>query len=223
MNLLDTLDIYALIHDSDDMFLLLNDYTLDNRINRENLNRVILKELGAMRPITTDSELFKRLLEIFFDKYNYNITRLLDTMYLQYDPLNNKDIVHHVHETENRHSVGDIDNTDEYTTNTDNTETGTSTTESSVSAYDSSGYQPKDKSVTTPNTRVDNDVEHVGTTTSDIVSTVDTDKDMFDTTTGKDGEASYQDLIEQERKSSEFNIFNWIIQQMRKELFLLVY
>ena len=223
MNLLDILDIYAMENDSDDVFLLLQDYTLDSRINRDNMNKIILKDLGACRPITTDCDLFKILLESFFNKYNYNIGKLLDTMYYKYNPLHNKDLLRTQNEDEHRHSVGDIDNTDTYDTNTDQTNTGTDTNEKTVSAYDSPNYQPKERDIETQNLRTDNDVHHEGETTSDIESTVDTDKHIGEKLEGKDGETSYQTLIEQERKLAQFNIFNWIINQMRKELFLLVY
>lgn len=199
MNLIDILDVYALENDSEDMQLLFNDYTLDERIDRDVMNTTILSELGASRPITTDPDLFKMLFDNFFKKYSSNITKLVDTMYYEYNPLHNKDIS----EEEHRQSEGDIDNTDEY--HTDNT------TEGKVSAYDSSTYQPKEQAI--------GDVDHTGETHSDIKSEVDTTR----TITGKDGQDSYQSLIEQERKLAEFNIFNWIIKQMRKELFLLIY
>ena len=199
MNLIDILDVYALENDSEDMQLLFNDYTLDERIDRNVMNTTILSELGASRPITTDPDLFKMLFDNFFKKYSSNITKLVDTMYYEYNPLHNKDIS----EEEHRQSEGDIDNTDEY--HTDNT------TEGKVSAYDSSTYQPKEQAI--------GDVDHTGETHSDIKSEVDTTRSI----TGKDGQDSYQSLIEQERKLAEFNIFNWIIKQMRKELFLLIY
>ena len=223
MNLIDLLDVYSLEHDSDNMFLLFNDYILDSRLDKDTMNTIIIKELGASRPLTTDPDLFKILLDTFFKKYNLNITKLINTMYLEYNPLYNKDMHREVDEDEHRHSVGDIDNTDTYTTETDNVQSGTNTSEHTVSAYDSPTYQPKDKTVDTPNLRTDNDVTHSGETTSDIVSTVDTDKGVEEHYYGKDGQDSYQSLIEQERKVSEFNIFNWIIKQMRRELFLLIY
>lgn len=223
MNLIDTLDLYAMLNDSDEMFLMLQDYTLDSRIDRNTLNTVIIKDLGAVRPITTDCTMFKLLLEAFFNKYSYNITKLVDTMYLEYSPLNTKDIDHTLTETENRHSVGDIDNTDTYTTNTDSSDTASKTDTNTVSAYDSSSYQPKEQVTSDSSSTVDTDVEHSGETTSDIESTVDTEKSLTENTSGKDGDTSYQSLLEQERKASEFNIFNWIIQRMREELFLLVY
>lgn len=207
MNLIDVLNLYAMMNDSDDLTLMLQDYTLDNRINREVLNRVIIRELGAMRPFVNDTAVFKFSLENFFNKWNYNIGKLIDTMYYEYNPISNKDTTRTLNENENRESSADIDNTDTYTTNTDN--------EEKVSAYDSSTYQPKNK--------IDNDVAHSGETTSDIQSSVDTEHHLGEKETGKDGDTSYQELIEQEREIDQFNIFDWIIKQMRKELFLLVY
>lgn len=203
MNLIDSLDLYAQLNDSDDLFLMLQDYTLDERIDREMLNKIIIKDLGNARPFTTNTKILKFGIDEFFDKYNYNITRLIDTMYLDYDPLTNKNVF----EEDHRKSVGDIDNTDQYTTTT-----GVDT-ERQVSAYDVSTYQPQQKD------EQDGVTEHYGATSSDIESTVDAAK----TVKGKDGPDSYQTLIEQERRTAEFNIFRWIIGQMRRELFLLVY
>ena len=124
-------------------------------------------------------------------------------MYYDYNPITNKDIT----ETEHRYSTGDIDNTDKYTTNIDNLE------ESKVSAFDSSNYENKQKDTT------DTDTQHEGETTSRIKSDVDTEKHII----GKDGEVSIQSLIEQERKLADFNIYKWITNTMRRELFLLVY
>lgn len=203
MNLIDSLDLYSQLHDSDDMFLMLRDYTLDGRIDRDMLNRIIIKDLGNLRPITTNTKILKMLIEEFFNKYNYNIGKLLDTMYVNYDPLSNKNIT----ETEHRESTGDIDNTDTY-----NTTTGVDT-EDTVSAYNETTYQPKAKK------EQDGTTDHRGETTSDIHSDVDTHKTVI----GKDSPDTYQSLIEQERKLAEFNIFVWIIKHMRKELFLMVY
>lgn len=223
MNLIDILDIYSLEKGVDDMFLMFGEYTLDNRIDRNVMNTTIISELGNARPITTDPDLFKILFDNFFNKYASNITKLVDSMYLEYNPLHTKDITRELGESEHRYSKGDIDNTDKYSTTTDNVETQSHTGENQVSAYDSQTYQPKNKSIDSQSASTVNGVEHSGETTSDIESTVDTDKDTNERIYGKDGDTSYQTLIEQERKLAEFNIFNWIIKQMRRELFLLIY
>ena len=203
MNLIDILDVYAIKNDVDDLFYMFKDYKLDERLDKDVLNKTIIKELGTMRPITTQSTIFKFRLDTFFEEYEYNISKLIDTMYYDYNPITNKDIT----ETEHRDSTGDIDNTDKYTTNIDNLE------ESKVSAFDSNNYENKQKDTT------DTDTQHEGETTSRIKSDVDTEKHI----TGKDGEVSIQSLIEQERKLADFNIYKWITNTMRRELFLLVY
>ena len=215
MNLIDIMDIYSLGNDSDDMFLIFSDYVLDDRIDRNVMNTTIISELGGARPITTDPDLFKILMDNMFNKYASNITKLVDTMYLEYNPLHTKDLRREVGENEHRYSKGDIDNTDKY----DNEKGGNITEEGQVSAYDSNSYQPKDKRITYPA----DTLHHEAETTSDIESTVDTDRGLEERIYGKDSEPSYQTLIEQERKLAEFNIYNWIIRQMRHELFLLVY
>lgn len=272
MTLIDILDMYCILNNySDNIMLMLQDYTLDSRIDRKAMNMAIITKLGACKPITTNTTVFKVLLEEFFNRYNYNIGKLLDTMYYEYDPLTNKNIerrldeetsedtddknnqsftgnvTEHSESTEHRESTGDIDNTDTYTTNNVGTDSIDRTEEKQVSAYDVSTYQPKEKTITNSDEDTTSNTTHSGATTSDIKSDVDTntetdtDTDTTHTQTdarlinkdgthnlverikGKDGDDSYQTLIEQERELAQFNIFNWIIQQMRRELFLLVY
>lgn len=211
MNLVETLDFYAMKHHSDDLFLMLQDYVLDERIERDSMNRIIIKELGNATPFTNETTILKFAIEEFFEKYKDNIKRLIDTMYLEYNPIDTKNIKRELNESEKRESDADIQNTDKYGTKKEDHATQT------VSAYDSSDYQPKEKNDVTDQT------SHNGETTSDIHSEVGTEKGLVEKITGKDGDSSYQKLIEQERKLAEFNIFNWIIKLMRKELFLLVY
>lgn len=236
MTLIDILDMYCILHNqNDNMMLMLQDYTLDHRIDRQAMNMAIITKLGACRPLTTNTTVFKVMLEEFFNRYNYNIGKLLDTMYYEYDPLHDKDITRRLdeeareNETEHRDSKGDIDNRDTYTTGNTGSDNINRTEENQVSAYDVSTYQPKEKTTTTSGENTTSNTTHSGSTTSDIVSNVDTDRDkdnthnLVETIKGKNSDISYQTLIEQERELGQFNIFNWIIQQMRRELFLLVY
>ena len=121
--------MYATLNNSDDLTLMLQDYTLDSRLSRDVMNKVIIRELGAMRPFVNDTKVFKFSLENFFNKWNYNIGKLIDTMYYEYDPISNKNLSRTLNEGEKRESSADIDNADTYTTNKDS--------EEKVSAYDS--------------------------------------------------------------------------------------
>lgn len=279
MTLIELLDFYSYLNGSDDLTLMLNDYNLDNRLNKNILNMTILSELGAMRPRVNDSKLFKELLENFFNKYSFNITRLVDTMYYDYNPLTNVDYTttkdedvnvventdslqnisrglnesseRDIVESNHRTSDATVVNTDS-NTKTDNTTTTTDETlEHLKSAYDEVTYSPDFKEIKNNQVRNTGTTSTQGTGTSDIDSettsdnrtdddltrqtnensrktdnvdkTTDTDRLETDRVFGKMGETTYQKLIEQERKLAEFNIYNWIIKQMRGELFLLVY
>lgn len=219
MNLVDMLDFYAYLNDSENMFLMLTDYHIDDRIDRTILNNTILKELGNCRPFTTNTKVFKFSLENFFDKYSSNITKLIDTTLYEYNPLENKDITRTLVKEEDRDSSGDIRNTD--TNTVTGRDTDDVTDETQVSAYDSNTYQPKEKREHDETATTNRTTQ--GNTTSNIVSTVDTQATEEENIKGKDSDISYQELIEKERELAEFNIYNWIISQMRKELFLLVY
>ena len=219
------------MRDSTDLTLMLSDYPLDERLSRDFMNKVIIKELGNCRPLTTNVTVFKFMLEEFFGKYEDNITKLVDTMYIEYNPLDTKNIREEENDTynegEHRESQGDIHNTDTYTTGNTLNDTKNRTDEKTVSAYNASTYQPKEKDVTADTDLQTSETEHEGVTTSDIDSTVDTSKTTTDerikTISGKDGDLTYQDLISKERELANFNIYNWIVSKMRKELFLLVY
>lgn len=247
MNLIDILDLYSQLNGSDDLFLMLNDYVLDSRIDRSMLNRIILKELGAYRPFVNTPKVFKFALEEWFEKWNYNIGKLLDTLYYDYNPIWNKDL----YGKEGEKKIADQDTTDKQVgRRTDNlTETmdddtsGTMDSNGSVhqteqldtSAYDVSTYQPR--TLTTTDRSESSHVSESGTDdyTKKNVGTVDnvlddtgtldrTDTRDLDTHEyGHDANNTYQELVQQERDLAEFNIFEWIIQQMKKELFLLVY
>ena len=66
MNLIDIMDLYAMYNDTNELFAMFDDYILDERVDRDTLNTTIISELGAMRPITTDPDLFKMLFDNFF-------------------------------------------------------------------------------------------------------------------------------------------------------------
>ncbi len=232
MNLIDVLDLYRMEERGrrgtlGELDLMLQDYVLDSRVERDSLNRIIIKELGAMTPIATSTVAFKFLLETFFEKYEGNISALIDTMYYEYNPLSDRHITITEKEgidiTENENTTVDRDVSDTHHENNTTTDSGTTT--NTVSAYDSSGYQPQNQ--TTSSNTNSQTINTNGSEAEDIKNTrgltSDNDRDLSRTESGFTGNVTYQSLIKQERELAEFNIFTWIIKQMRKELFLLVY
>lgn len=203
MNLIDILDLYAWEHDTDDLMSMLDSYSLDERLDRQKLNMAIISRHGAMRCISNTPEVMKTLLNEFFDRYAWNIKKLVDTVEAEYNPIDDYTMHREYHEDEHRESDADVINTD----------TVNRSTEDKVSAYDSTEYQPKDYVTVI--------AENGGT--SDIDSVTETRNDQITDEHGNTGRFSKQELLEKERRISEFNIYNWILDTMKRELFILVY
>lgn len=215
MNLADMLDFYAYLHDVENWDAMLQDYVLTERLDRADLNRVILTELGNACPYVTDTSTFKFALETFFIKYKTNIDKLAETLFIDYNPIINKDYTRKTDadNTNERHSISEGDINEGVTENHD------ATISLNVSAYNDgvATYTPRNQTIedstdTTEREQISTDVTNInGEETIDKTEHI----------AGTDG--AYQDLIEKERKAAQFNIYNWIISRMRKELFLLVY
>ena len=214
LNLADMLDFYAAIHHSENWDAMLQDYRLTSDLNRDDLNRIILKDLGNACPYVTDTTTFKFALETFFIKYEDNINRLAATLKINYNPVHNKDYIHKTDETfTNEKHHGNERIVDE-----DTTDTVDDTVSTSVSAYnDEEGYSPKNQTISN---NVDVLDKYEKTTDKGNSHGKDID-DKTEHYLGTDG--AYQDLIDKERKTAQFNIYSWIISRMRKELFLLIY
>lgn len=87
----DYLDLYAYINHKDDIMAMLQDYILDSRLSREQLNRMIVLNLGERSPYFTHTELIKANIENWFATHEWNIRKLCDTLDLEYNPLYDKD------------------------------------------------------------------------------------------------------------------------------------
>lgn len=68
------------------------DIHLDERLDRDTLINFIFMEFGQLDTVDSDTFLFKSRMEYFFLIHEYNIKKLLDTMYYDYNPLTNVDM-----------------------------------------------------------------------------------------------------------------------------------
>ena len=232
----DMLDLYAMKHSSTDMFLMLRDYTLDERLNRDDLNVKIMLELGERQTYWQHTDLLKTNIDNWFTTHEDNIKKLVDTIELEYNPLYNTDYYDDVHEHtvnddtvhEDLHKVND-DTVHEDLYNHNEGTTSDGYVENQVSAYDSSGYQPQDKSThhdttdleTTGDNTIKTDKDETGDNT--IKTDKDEDRELDKHHYGKEGTESYQDLIDKERRLAEFNVYDWIIKQLDSEICLGVF
>lgn len=216
-------ELYAYKHKSDNIYLILQDYVIDSRIDRDDLNEKIILELGERKCYWRHTELLKAAIENWFKTHEYNIGKLLDTVEFEYNPIYNKDYYEDFISNKDKDRTQSEDNTETSNTINSNTTTNNSTSTNEISAYDSGSYQPQDK-----NTSTSTEQSNSTSNTTDIE-----DKDLAEKVKenlgtklhhyGKESDESYADLIEDERRLVLFNIYDWIIQQLDSELLIGVF
>lgn len=198
MTYLDLLQVYNIKNgkDLDDISAIFDGIDIDSRIDIGVLATTILDECGAMRVIYDTTPAFKIFSDNFFKKYKESITKILDTLAVEYGPLEsinfnwtettnisqNLDTDENTVEDRTKTNTGTQDTTNTGTSTKNNT--GTKETENSgtvtdsgeggeenkVSAMNDSNYQPDStRSTTSSNTRTDNTVQ---TQTDNLSETV---------------------------------------------------
>lgn len=231
ITLIDLLEIQRLKSGSDDLFDLLNEAEFDERIDREVLNNKILSDLGACIPLYDTTDTFRVFYNNYFKVKAYTIKELLDTLEYDYNPIWNKDGTVTV-EREGTHNE-QINRTGRDTDDTSTVDLPNTTTivsgviENLVSAENVSDYQADNKSLTDStttesgrNTSTANNVRN--TTSTDTHNGGESDKEIR-VEQGNIGVTSTQSLIEEQRRVVKFNVYDWLINDIKNELFVLVY
>ena len=228
MNLVDIIQVFNMNsgNDIDDMKKFYADIDIDERIDKSTLVGVLLDECGAMDVLYSTTGTFKYFSDNFFKKYKWNIGKLLDTLDLEYDPIKNKD----VEWTETTSIEQNLDTAEESGENRNRKNTGTQKNEykedetNTISAMNSGSYQPDNKSEKEgSNTRTDDLNEDITSSKdrnkNEALTWEETDKHVESGT----NDIIVQDLIEKERRVSQFSVYGWIAKKYAHELFLLVY
>ena len=196
ITLIDLLEIEQIKTGSDDLFALLRGASFDERLDEEVLYNKILVDLGNCTPLFDTTITFRVFYRNFFKEHARMISELLDTLDYEYNPIWNKDGT-----IRKEHSV---DYTKDFEHQNDNSD------ERLVSADNASDYQPASK--------------NVGHTTNKSILDKTHDGGWEETTEqGNIGVTSTQSLIKEQREVVQFNIYQWVVDEMKKALFLLVY
>ena len=228
MTFLDIIQTWNYEHGNDlnDLESMFEDIILDERVDKETMVACLLDECGAMESLYNTTPTFKFMSDNFFKKYQWNITKLADTLHFEYDPLKNKN----VEWTETTSIEQNLDTEEDHSENRTRTNTGTQTNvfdgeeTNTISAMNSSTYEPDNKTDTdNTNTRTDNLLEGEQKA-GDRNKSEDITWEETDTHTESGvNDVAYQDLIEKERKVAQFSLYGWIAKKYAHELFLMVY
>lgn len=92
MTLLDIIEMYNLNNGKPlyDISAIFDDIVLDSRLDKEVLAGVLVDECGALNSVYNVTATFKYFSDLFFKKYQWNITKLVNTLEAEYDPLKNR-------------------------------------------------------------------------------------------------------------------------------------
>lgn len=191
------------------------DIQIDARLNKRVLISNILQTCGKSYVVANTCAGFKQLSDIFFSKWFWQISKLLDTQELEYNPIWNKD-----GKIEERHDYErnkDRDVADDLNLNRNENYNGTDNNQ--VSAYNSGEYQPRDMT-TYNNTRTQGGGENRDITEKENEGL---QEHTVRIEQGNIGITTTQQLIREERELYNFNVYTWIVNKYREELFLQVW
>ena len=180
---------------------------LPEGLTKQTLTDNILLEGGEFEVLYSDPVALKSYIGIWASREQPTFQRWVDALAIDYAPLENYD------RHENWTDTLDSDGTSRTIGTNDTSTSGTVT--SDVSAYDSSGYQPKEK-VTTSET-VDND------TTENNTSTLDNTGVHAGRIHGNIGVTTSQQMLESELELGYWNIYSRITDMFLKEFCIMIY
>ena len=181
--------------------------TLPEGLVKKTLTDNILLQGGEFEVLYSDPWALKNFISIWADREQATFKRWVDALAIEYAPLENYD------RHEDWTDTLDSDGTSRTTGTNDTSTSGTVTTD--VSAYDSTGYQPKEK-VTTSET-VDND------TTENNTSTLDNEGVHTGRIHGNIGTLTSQSMLESELQLGYWNIYSRITDMFLKEFCIMIY
>ena len=181
--------------------------TLPEGLAKDTLTNNILLQGGEFEVLYSDPFFLQNAISIWADREAATFQRWVDALAIEYAPLENYD------RHEDWTDTLDSDGTSRTTGTNDTSTSGTVTTD--VSAYDSSGYQPKEK-VTTAET-IDND------TTENNTSTLDNEGVHTGRIHGNIGVTTSQQMLESELDLGYWNIYSRITDMFLKEFCIMIY
>ena len=192
----------------DDLFKNLD---LPEGLDKDTLTNNILLQGGEFEVVYSNPYSLQNFIGIWSDREAATFQRWVDALAIEYAPLENYD------RHENWTDTLDSDGTSRTTGTNDMTVNSSGTVQTDVSAYDSSGYQPKEK-VTTNNQEItDQDTSENNTSTLDNVG------EHAGRIHGNIGVTTSQQMLEAELDLGYWNIYSRITDMFLKEFCIMIY
>lgn len=206
---------------------------INAEINVDSLFNWLMYEYSSMETSEGDSGTFHDKVKYFFEIHDWNITKLVESTLLEYDPITDYRWI------QTREMTDDTDKTENATASkSDKRDNEWSekvkfkgTQINLVSAFndipstlDNLHDTEKDRTITKNTTDTSGNSNETGNdnTESNKVGTIGEVLNETIARTGVQGK-TYQELIEEERRQAEFNIYKWIGKHFCKELLIAIW
>ena len=183
--------------------------SLPEGLEKENLIATILSECADLEILFPNPEVMKGLIAVWSQTQMYEWTKLYKTMLLEYNPIDNYDRT----ETRTLNSSAAGNSADGGTDKT----TGNSSTINQVKAFDTPANTFTDREKDTVNNSSGVTYGHTN------VNSYNKNDNETIRAHGNIGVTTTQQMIDQERKTAEFNIYNVIANEFKQRYCLLVY
>lgn len=185
--------------------------TLPTGLDKTTLTDNILMVGGEFETLYSDPIFLKNMIGIWSAREQDTFKRWVDALAIDYAPLENYD------RQESWTDVLDSDGTSRTTGSVDTDTTNGETVTNDVSAYDSTGYQPHDKSVSSATGSIDTDTSESSTSTLDNTNT------HRGRVHGNVGVTTSQQMLEAELELGYWNIYSRITEMFIKEFCIMIY
>lgn len=186
---------------------LFDNIVLYEKIDKDVMLTEIFKRCGSLPCIDFNPDLYKIFVENFFKKYYNMFKKLYDSMYFDYNPLEN------MNRTKESQMVRENDRNT--TSEQHGSDSNVTDSENQISAMDSNDYQP------------DRKTSSDSTTSSDVNASGSEKENGKDTYTenehGTIGVITNQDMIEKERRVVRYDFYREVAGMYENELCVSIY
>lgn len=201
-----------MVAQNDDKNYIWSNADIDSRIDKDVLTSEIYGRAFNMRVLYKSIDVFKEQSDMFFKKWKWQISQLIDTMEYDYNPIWNKDGTI----TENRNVERDREENVKDDSNQNSHTTANGKTVHDESPFNTDNYHTVSRDTDDSNRNDSIDTER----------TIDTDENestvekVVRKEQGNIGLTSTQTLISEQRALMDWNIYNWIIEKYLTEMFI---
>lgn len=179
----------------------------------------IMLDYGLCTPVYGEPDVMQVMVSTWWDSNAWNFAQMWRSMHLSYSPIENYD-----RHTDNKRTIDREYNADNNTKlgGTDTTQlSGDDTAENTVSAFNETTYQPKDK--TTARYGKKTDINY-GRSSNDTLHDTHHDTDEFhERVHGNIGVTTTQQMIDQELKLRQKNVYSYIADSFADKFVLAVW